>query len=119
MPSSIKMTKKYQKNMDFAKELQHKKIFEKISNISSKNGEIIEEWQEDGFNWRLRSTKLSSCTERSISCCKILEENLTKKERKKQYIFKSCLIYDKEYIIDDKYKLYIDEYILTDIVIHG
>jgi hypothetical protein len=118
MPS-IKRSKKYQKNMDFVKQLQDMKIFETISKISLENGEVIKKWQEDGFNWRMRFTQLKDIIERNISCCKILEEGLPKKERKKQYTFKSCYIYDEGYISSDKYKIITDKYIIDDIIVLG
>lgn len=98
-----RMTQKYLKQVTFIDELKAKDIIKKLPNMDEWSflEENISEWcDEDGFEWRLRCTKFTN-SEYSISCSNwktIIGQKMTKAEKRRETIFKSCFIYlAKEY----------------------
>jgi hypothetical protein len=91
------MPKMSKKNIAFVEELKSKNIFDKLPKMDDWvfGEEIKKTWHEDGLQWELRSTKMTH-PEYHLYCGnwdKLLKLKITKKERQKQYIFKSCDIY--------------------------
>ena len=93
-----RITKKERKICAFLDELNSKDIIKNLPDMKdwSYNQEQRLEWSdEDGFEWNLRCTKTTE-SEYSITCSNwktIIRKNITKTEKRKQTIHKSCYIY--------------------------